>query len=55
MLYFNEDSGNSVFSCNEIGIVGIDLNDINLDDCNYDADDPETIIHIGRLTWHIKF
>ena len=31
MLYFNEDSGNVVFSCNEMGIRNIDLNSIDLD------------------------
>ena len=32
ILYFNEDSGDAVFSYNEMGIVNIDLNNINLDD-----------------------
>ena len=31
ILYFNEDSGNGVFSCNKIGIFNVDLNNINLD------------------------
>ena len=48
ILYFNEDSGNAVFSCN-------DLNNINPDDTNYNEDNPETIIHIRLLAWHIKF
>ena len=51
---FNEDSGDAVFSCNEMAILSIDLNNINLD-TNYYEDDPETIIHIRLLTWHIKF
>ena len=41
-----------------MGILSIDLNDINLDDTYYDGDDPETIIHIIHiklLPWHIKF
>ena len=42
----NENSGNALFSCNE---MGIDLNNINLDDTNYNEDDPETIIHIRLL------
>ena len=37
----NEDSGN--------------LSNINLDDTTYDEDDPETIIHVKILAWHIKF
>ena len=54
ILYFNEDSGNVVFPCNEMGILNIDLNNINLDN-NFDKDDPHTIIHIRLLFWHIKF
>ena len=54
ILYFNEDSGNVVFICNEMGILNIDLNNINLDN-NFDEDDPDTIILIRLLAWHIKF
>ena len=32
ILYFNEDAGDVVFSCNEIGIFSICFNKINLDD-----------------------
>ena len=38
-----------------MGILSIDLNNINLDDTNYDLDDPETTTHIILLAWHIKF
>ena len=31
ILYFNKDSGNVVFNCNGMGILNIDLNNINLD------------------------
>ena len=31
ILYFNEDSGDAVFNCNETGILNIDLNNISLD------------------------
>ena len=31
ILYFNEDFLNLVFICNEMGILNIDLNNINLD------------------------
>ena len=53
IIYFNEDYGSVVFSCNEIGILNIDFNNINLDN-NFDEDDPDTIIHIRLLAW-IKF
>ena len=54
MLYCNEDSGNVAFSCNEMGIPNTDLNNINLDN-NFDEDEPDTIILIRLLAWHIKF
>ena len=53
ILYFNEDSSNIIFSCNGMDILNIIRNlNINLDNTNYDEDDPETIIHVA---WHIKF
>ena len=55
MLYFNEDSGNVIFICNKMGILNIDLNNFNLDDTNYEKDDPDAIILIRLLAWHIKF
>ena len=54
LLYFNEDSGNVIFSCNEMGILNIDLNNINLDN-NFDQGDLDTIILMKILAWHIKF
>ena len=33
----------------------IDLNISNLDDNNYNEGDPEIIIHVRLLAWHIKF
>ena len=53
-LCVNEDSGNAVFNCNGIGILNIDLNNINLDN-NFDEDDPDTYIFTRLLAWHIKF
>ena len=56
IFYFNEDSGNVVFSCNEIGILNIDLCNINLDNKDdEDGDDSDTIIHIRYLAWYVKF
>ena len=54
ILYFSKDSGNVEFSCNEMGILNIDLDNINLDN-NFFEDDPITIIFIRLLAWHIKF
>ena len=33
-------------------ILSIDLNNINLDDVNFDRDDLETIIHVRLMAWH---
>ena len=55
ILYFNEDSGNVVFTCDGMSILNIDLNNINPDDTNYDKDDPDTIILARILAWHSKF
>ena len=54
ILYFNEYSGNVAFSCNEMGVLKIDLNNISLHN-NFDEDDSDTIILIRLLAWHIKF
>ena len=54
-VYFDKDSGNATFFCNEMGNLSIDLNNSNLDDSNYNEDDPETIIHVRLLAWHNKF
>ena len=50
ILYFNEDSVDVVFDCNRMGIVNVDLNNINLYN-NFDEDDPNTIILIKCLAW----
>ena len=55
IFYFNEDSTNLKFCCNEIGILSVNLNNINLDDTNYEKDDPDTIILVRFLAWHVKF
>ena len=44
ILYFNEDSSNVLFICNGIFILNIDLNNINLDDTNYNEVDPDAIV-----------
>ena len=52
-LYFNERFSDTVFNCNGICIPNTDLNNINLDE-KFDEDDPDTIILIRHLAWHIK-
>ena len=34
-----------------MGILSADLDNIDLDDVNFDEDDPETIIHVRLLAW----
>ena len=38
-----------------MGIRNRDLNNINLDDTNYDEDDSDIIIVVRLLAWYIKF
>ena len=54
LLCFNEDSDNVTFSISEMGIVSINLNNVNLDN-NFDEDNPDTIILATLLAWHSKF
>ena len=54
IIHFDEDSGNVVFICNEMGIHNIGRNNINLDYNNYDKDDPDTTIDVRLLAWNIK-
>ena len=32
-------------------ILSVDLNNINLDDADFDEDDPENIIHVRLMAW----
>ena len=43
ILHFNVDSGYVEFSCNEMGVLNIDLNN------NFDEDDPDTITNSRLL------
>ena len=51
--YFNEDSGGAIFSWNEN--LSVHLNNINLDNTNFDEGTPETVIHVRLLTLYSKF
>ena len=48
-FFFNEDTGNTPFRGSELGILSVDLNNIHLDDANFDKDDPEMVIHVRIL------
>ena len=53
ILYFNEDSSNPVLNCIEMGVLKIDLKNINLDN-NFDENNPDSIILIRLLASRIK-
>ena len=52
--FFQEDSGNIIFPFNEMSILNIDINNINLDN-NFIQDNPNSVILVRRLAWHIEF
>ena len=48
ILFFDEDFSKDIFYANNMGILGVDLHKINLDDDNdFDEDDPGTIIFMS--------
>ena len=49
ILFFDEDCGNSTFSSDEMSILGVYLNNINLDDADFDENDPKTTIHVRLM------
>ena len=51
ILFFDEDSGNVLFNCTEMGILNIDLNNVNLDN-KFAEDDPGSV---RLLAWHKKY
>ena len=54
LFFFYLDSGDVTFCCNEMGILSVNLNNINLDN-HFDEDDPDTIILIRLFACHSKF
>ena len=57
ILFFDEDSGNVRFSSDEMDIPSVDLININLDDVNFDEDNPDLIIliHIRLMAWRNRY
>ena len=56
ILFFDEDFSKVTFYANEMGIFGLDLDKINLnDDNNFYEDDPDTIIYLRCLALCNKF
>ena len=52
--FFDENSSDVIFFCNQMSILSVNLNNINLGN-NFDEDDRDTIILIKLLAWHSKF
>ena len=52
--FFDECSGNVIFTTDEIGVLCVNLSNINLDDDIFYEDDPKTITHARLLAWHNK-
>ena len=51
IIFVNEDFNYVTFFSDEMGILSVDLNNVNLDDVNFDEGDPETIIHVKLTSW----
>ena len=53
IVFVNEDSDKVTFSSDNMCILSVDLNKINVDNVNFDENDPETIIHV--MAWRNRF
>ena len=49
ILFFDGDSVSVTYFSDELGILSVDINNINLDDVNFYEDDHETIIHVRLM------
>ena len=50
IIFVNEDSDINFLS-DGMGLVNVDLNNVNLGDDNFDNYDPQTIIHVRIMAW----
>ena len=50
IFFHDADSNIITFLTDDMGFNTVDLNNINLDDDNFDKDDPETINHVRLMT-----
>ena len=51
---YNALFADATVSSYEMGILRVDLNNVNLSDSNFSEDDLKTIIHVGSMAWHNK-
>ena len=55
IIFVNEDYNNVTFFSDELHILSVDLININLDEINFEEDDPETIVHVRLMAWCNRF
>ena len=56
ILFFDKGFSKVILFANQMGVLGVDLDKINLDDDNiFYEDDPDTIINVRLLAWRNKF
>ena len=55
IIFINEVSISVTFFGGEMSILSVYLDKINLDDVNFDEDDPEIIIHTRLMAWRNIF
>ena len=55
VYFFDRGIRNVIFCRDEMGVLSINVININFDDTNYDEDDPDITILVRRLAWQIKF
>ena len=57
ILFIDEDSRNATLPIDEMVFIEIsaDLDDISLDEINFDKHDPETIIHVRLMAWCSRY
>ena len=51
IVFINEDSDNVTIFSDDMGLNTLCLGKINLDDDNFDDDDPDTIVHVRLMDW----
>ena len=55
MIFIDKGSDSVTYFGGEIAVLSVDLDKINLDDVNFNEDDPEAIIHARCMTSYDKF
>ena len=55
MIFIDKGSDSVTYFGGEIAVLSVDLDKINLDDVNFNEDDPQAIIHARCMTCYDKF